>query len=151
MGLLARTMRDDHRMDIIISLLMFLSILVVLAVQLIPFPQTTRIKTIKFSMNWRQFFTEPYEVLVLVFYDQNGIMFHTYDETKVDVHPSRVIEILRRECDIGIDDVATIIHNHPTPRRFTPGDNYVYNYFLDAGFRGDFMIYYPHSDGVIKK
>jgi len=143
-------MRDDQRMNMIVSLMMFLSILAVCAVQLVG-QTTTRVKTVKFTMNWKQFFTEPYEVLVLVFYDQDGIMFHTYEETRVNLHPSQVIDILKRECNIGIDKVATIIHNHPIPRRFTPGDIYVYNYFVDQGFRGDFMIYYPHSGRTIKK
>ena len=142
MEILARTMKDDQRMNIFLGSLAGILLLFFCIVQ--TYPQV-RVKIATFKMNWKQFFTEPYEILVFVFMDQDGIMFHTHEEYRVNITPGRILEILKERCDVDIKDVATIIHNHPTPRRFTAGDNHVYNYFLNRGFRGAFMIYYPHN------
>ena len=143
MVILVGTMRDDQQwINVLFSFLIILTLICVYIVQ--AFPQG-RVKITVFKMNWKQFFNEPYEILVLVFTDQDGIMFHTYEEGRVNIHPGRIIEVLKEQCNMDIKDVATIIHNHPNPRRFTAGDNYVYNYFIDRGFRGAFMIYYPFN------
>ena len=143
MGLLVKEMSRHQRINTIFSLVMII-IIVIFCIALMN--SQIRIKISKFEMNWKQFFTEPYEILVFVFMDQTGIMFHTYEETRVNINPSQIVEILKEQCNAEIKDIATIIHNHPNPRRFTPGDNYVYNYFIERGFIGAFMIYYPHND-----
>jgi len=149
-------MNDDrHLRTPVIGMVIFTLIILILATLLKGAPSIyqngIKVRIEMGELDWSLFFDEPYEKVIFIFTDQTWIGFHTYNEYQINLHPPYFIEAIERECGKDVKDIATIIHNHPTPRRFTPGDNRVYNYFLDAGFRGAFMIYYPFSKRTIKK
>ncbi|MCK4818170.1 hypothetical protein KA005_20535 [bacterium] len=95
-------------------------------------------------MNWDQFFDEPCEIIIFIFKDQAWISFDTHEEHRVNLHPSTMINEIEARGR-SIKDVATIIHNHPTPAPFSTGNNMVFRYFKSEGFDGFFMIYYPYN------
>ena len=141
-------MRDDHRMNILFSILIIFTLICVCAVQLQP---QTQLRIREGSLKWDQFFDEPYEIMVFVFKDQTWISFDTQEEHRVNLHPSTMISIIRDKGK-SIEDVATVIHNHPIPTSFSIGNNFVFRYLKAEGFDGFFMIYYPFSEKTrIKK
>lgn len=128
-------------MNILLGLLIGITILCFCAVQLQP---ETQIRIREGSLEWDQFFDEPYEILVFIFKDQKWISFDTGEEQRVNIHPSTMIHEIEARGR-SIKDVATIIHNHPIPTRFSIGDNMAFRYFKSEGFDGYFMIYYPFN------
>lgn len=134
-------MRDDQHFDIIFIFTILLFLVCVCVIQMYP---ETQIRIREGSIEWDQFFEDPYEVLIFIFKDQQWISFDTQEEGRINLHPSTMIHEIEARGR-SIKDVATIIHNHPIPTRFTTGNNFVFRYFKDAGFDGFFMIYYPFS------
>jgi len=135
-------MRDDQQwINVLFSFLIIFTLICVYAIQAYP---ETQIRIREGSLEWDQFFSEPYEILVFIFKDQKWISFDTGEENRVNIHPSTMIhEIKVRGRTIA--DIATIIHNHPIPSPFSMGNNFVFRYFKDEGFDGYFMIYYPFN------
>ena len=106
-----------------------------------------QVKIEKGKLDWDQFFKEPYEKIIFIFKDQTFISFHTYEEHRINLSASYMVEQIEKDGRT-IKDVATIIHNHPVPSPFSMGDNYIFYQLKIRGFDGFFMIYYPFNDST---
>ena len=137
-------MRDDQQcvyITFFFTILLFLTCVCVTQV----YPANShQIRIREGTLEWDQFFSEPFEILVFIFKDQTWISFDTGEEHRVNIHPSTMINEIEIRGKL-LKDVATIIHNHPIPTRFSVGNNMVFRYFKSKGFDGYFMIYYPFS------
>ena len=95
-------------------------------------------------------FTEPYEVLLVIFPDLKGIAITSEDEAKIAVPESIIVDQIKQRGK-ELADVLGMVHNHPDPSRFSEKDNRFYYRMVDQGFDGFFCIYYPHSGKVLAK
>lgn len=136
-------MRDDQQcINALFAFLIILTLMCVCAMQAYPEAQI-RIRDIE--LDWGEIFNKPYEILVFIFDDfRTGIAFDTQEEHRVNIHPSFMIRELKKRRKT-LKDVAIIIHNHPTPARFSIGNNMVFRYLKSEGFDGYFMIFYPFN------
>ena len=99
---------------------------------------------------FEQFFTEPFESMVLLAQDGTFYTMTTQHDLVIAIQPAQVYEFLLKE-NLEVKDLVIIIHNHLSPAGFSPGDDYFYRYFVKRGFQGAFCIYYPATRHVLVK
>ena len=83
-------MRGDQRVDIIFIFTILLFLVCVCVTQMYP---ETQIRIREGSIEWDQFFEDPYEVLIFIFKDQQWISFDTQEEGRINLHPLSLIHI----------------------------------------------------------
>jgi len=95
----------------------------------------------------KEIFRDQVERVVFITADLKIYILNSGEIERIAGPDSRVCEYLK-EQGIKISNIALIVHNHFTPRRFTFRDTQTYHYFRNQGFRGLFAIYYPATGTV---
>jgi hypothetical protein len=92
-------------------------------------------------------FTEPFETLVVITSDGKAITVTNQLARQVRSSVEE-IEGLLKSMDCGFDSVELIIHNHPTPSRWSLQDKRFYHRLKREGYKGDFALYFPWSHNL---
>lgn len=103
---------------------------------------------IEYRMDFfKQFFREPYEILIFFFNKQPHYGFTTQEAFLVR-YSAPQIEAFFKKHDKDIENCWLIIHPHFPPVDFSEGDKRVEQYFRSLGFEGLFAIYFPHNGEI---
>jgi hypothetical protein len=89
-------------------------------------------------------FTEPFETLAIITNDGKAITVTNQLENQVRSSIGELENYLK-SISHDFDTVELIIHNHPTPARWSEQDRRFYNRLKREGFKGDFVLYFPMS------
>ncbi len=92
-------------------------------------------------------FTEPFETLAIITNDGKAI---TVTNQLADQVRSSIgeLEIYLKSIAHDFDTIELIIHNHPTPARWSKQDKRFYNQLKREGFKGDFVLYFPWNKSM---
>ncbi len=85
-------------------------------------------------------FTEPFEIMYIVFYNGDMYGFTTHDANKVTVSINYIKDLLNKDGK-KIKNIAIIIHNHFALPFFSERDIKTFYYLKRHGFEGAFLIY----------
>ena len=94
-----------------------------------------------------EIFTEPFETLVVITSDGKAITVTNQLARQVRSSVEEIKCFLKR-INQGFDSVELIIHNHPTPSRWSLQDKRFYHRLKREGFKGDFALYFPWSKSM---
>ncbi len=98
---------------------------------------------------WQSLFTEPCEIVYFIMKD--GQPFRCSSGRVKSIHVP--IEELKKklkneEKAYKIKDIAIVIHNHRTKRRFLPADWKFYRELKRRGFNGRFLLYCHRTNKI---
>ncbi len=92
-------------------------------------------------------FTEPFEALAI--FTNDGKAITVTNQLSNQVRGSvEDLETCLKSIDHDFDTVKLIVHNHPTPSRWSLQDRRFYNRLKREGFKGDFALYFPCSKSL---
>ncbi len=94
-----------------------------------------------------EIFTEPFETLVVITRDGKAITVTNQLARQVRSSVAEIENFLK-SIDCGLDSVELIIHNHPTPSRWSLQDKRFYYRLKREGYKGDFVLYFPWSQSL---
>ncbi len=96
---------------------------------------------------FEKMFTEPFETLAIITNDGKAIT--VTNQLANQVRSSiRELENYLKSISHDFDTIELIIHNHPTPTRWSRHDERFYNRLKRKGFKGDFVLYFPWSKSM---
>lgn len=92
-------------------------------------------------------FTEPFETLAIITNDGKAITVTNQlaDQVRSSI---RELEYYLKSISHDFDTIEMVIHNHPTPTRWSRHDKRFYNRLKREGFKGDFVLYFPWSKSM---
>jgi 3-methyladenine DNA glycosylase Tag len=92
-------------------------------------------------------FTEPFETLAIITNDGKAITVTNQLANQVRSSIGELENYLKSIAH-DFDTIELIIHNHPTPTRWSKQDKRFYNRLKREGFKGDFVLYFPWSKSM---
>jgi hypothetical protein len=92
-------------------------------------------------------FTEPFETLAIITNDGKAITVTNQLANQVRSSIGEIGYYLK-SISHDFDTIELIIHNHPTPTRWSKQDKRFYNRLKREGFKGDFVLYFPWSKSM---
>ena len=91
---------------------------------------------------WQKFFTEPCEIVYFIMKDRQPFRVSSGRVKSIYVPIEELEERLKNEEEgYEIKDIAIVIHNHRTKKRFLSADWKFYRDLKKRGFNGRFLIY----------
>jgi len=133
-----KSRRKENKMKKITVLV--LSVLVPLA----SFAQNKRALVYDYQPKLEKIFTEPFEVMAI--YTKNGktitITSHLVNRVNGSLEE---IEYYLNLVGSNLESAKSIVHNHPTPNRWSLQDKKFYYELKREGFKGEFVLYFPWS------
>lgn len=122
---------------------LMLSVLVPIA----SFAQSKRVLFYDYQPKLEKIFTEPFEVMAI--YTENGKTITITSQLKDRVNGSlKEIEHYLDLVDSDLESIKSIVHNHPTPHRWSFQDKKFYHALKGEGFTGQYILYFPWSKSV---
>lgn len=92
--------------------------------------------------SWQELFTEPCEIIYFIMKDSQPFRVSSGGVTNTHVPIEELSKRLKNEEEgYEIKDIAIVIHNHHTGRRFSPADWTFYRDLKHRGFNGRFLMY----------
>lgn len=92
-------------------------------------------------------FTEPFETLAIITNDGKAITVTNQLANQVRSSIGELENYLK-SISHDFDTIELIIHNHPTPARWSKQDKRFYNQLKQEGFKGDFVLYFAWSKSM---
>lgn len=99
--------------------------------------------------SFKPFFKEPYETLVVIFFDGRCLLLSERNVDAVGVS-AQALNDLFHELRYQMEDVAIFVHNHLKPTRFSPQDKRFCHRLVRYGFQGKFLVYFPSRNKTIE-
>jgi len=91
---------------------------------------------------WQKLFTEPCEIIYFIMKDGTPFRCSSGETRRVHVPIEELKKRLKNEKEAyEIKDIAIVIHNHRTKRRFLEADWKFYRDLKRYGFSGQFLMY----------
>lgn len=92
--------------------------------------------------SWKDLFTEPCEIVYFIMKDRQPFRISNEGVKSIHVPIEELEKRLKGEKEAyEIKDIAIVIHNHRTGRKFSPADWKFYGDLKKRGFNGRFLIY----------
>lgn len=96
----------------------------------------------KKTVTWQELFTEPCEVVYFIMKDGQPFRVSSGGVKSIHVPIEELKKRLKNEKEgYEIKDIAIVIHNHRTKRRFSSADWKFYRDLKHQGFNGRFLMY----------
>ena len=92
---------------------------------------------------------EPVEVVVFIYKVGTFFRFTTMHEDRVACSLGEIL-LCMASCGKDVKDVVICVHNHLNISGFSLYDVNTYRYLVKEGFKGKFLIYYPHNGMTIE-
>jgi hypothetical protein len=92
-------------------------------------------------------FTEPFETLAIITNDGKAITVTNQLSNQVRSSVED-LEAYLKSIDHDFDSIELIVHNHPTPSRWSRQDKRFYHRIKREGFKGDYALYFPWSKSM---
>jgi len=109
---------------------------------------TKEYKSNFFKDAFEEFFTEPFETLVLVMKKGEVLTFTTRDRDRIDLDPCE-LDFLLRKRGKTVKDIVFTVHNHLTSQPPTPGNHRAHHLLKRMGFEGPSFVYYPATGELV--
>lgn len=91
---------------------------------------------------WQELFTEPAEIVYFIMKDDQPFRVSSGRVKSIYVPIEELKKRLKNEKEAyEIKDIAIVIHNHRTKRRFSSADWKFYRDLKRRGFNGRFLLY----------
>lgn len=96
--------------------------------------------------SWGDYFTEPSETVYILMGDNQLFKYSSNERDNIDLNIESLQEWFKRvnktkKTDYGIGNIAMIMHNHPTDRKFSDRDYRHYEDLKKNDFGGLFLMY----------
>lgn len=95
------------------------------------------------NVNWRELFTEPFEIAYVIMRDGATFPNTSENDVMVDMSIGKLEEKLQRVKgkNYSIKEIAIVIHNHRMKKNFSQEDWRQYYMLKKYGFTGRFLLY----------
>lgn len=97
--------------------------------------------------SWRNLFTEPVEIVYFIMKDNQPFRVSNEGVKSIHVPIEELKKRLKNEKEAyEIKDIAIVIHNHRTGRKFSPADWKFYGDLKEAGIQWSVPTLLPHDE-----